>query len=505
MNVFALKSWKSLIPDLNTVLDGKPFTREQTAFLSFLLALQLACFKLFYPFPDFFGDSYNYIDAASHNLNVNIWPIGYSKFLLAFHWLTHSAFLLILFQYFCLEAAYFYLYQTIIRFIPTGKRTRAIILLFFFCSPLNLYISNYVSTEALFLALSLVWLTELLRITYKPSYHHILILSVAFAIAFTFRYNAMYYPVIATVAFLISKQHFAQKVIGIILGPLLILPFVIFSSHAVKQLSGTAQFPPIYGGWQWGNNALYFREHIQEDTNAIPTPQMAELDQMARNYFRTVSPKYRELAPYVGNFFIQQRKAPLRQYIVKHFRSTESIEAWAKAAPLYKDYGIWLIKRHPFSFARYYLLVNTKNYLLPPLEKLACYNLDQPTMDSLATFWFDFPDNEITSILPRTFQGTLLILYPFLFLFLNFYFCRSLFFFSKQKGFRSSPTPLANSIALITLLLLTNFSFSIFANVIAFRYQLFPMVVLLAFALILDNYTEQFLEEKSPTSISATI
>ena len=339
MSVLVLKSWNILSPTLSTVFEGKPFTRQQTILLSIFLAIQFVCFKFFYPYPDFFGDSYNYIFAASNNLDVNIWPIGYSKFLQIFHWITNSATSLALIQYFLLEAAYFYLYQIIVRCCPTNKRTRIIILIFFFLNPISLYVSNYVSSDALYLALSLVWLTELLWIIYRPSYAHIIILSVVFFIAFTFRYNTLYYTLIATVGFLISKQPIIQKVIGIVLGPLLIIPFIIFSSNASKQLSGAPQFPSIYGGWQWANNALYFREYIQEDSNAFPTSQTADLDQIARNYFRTVPPAYRDIAPYVGDFFIQQRQAPLKQYQVKYFKNPESIEAWAKAAPIFKEYG----------------------------------------------------------------------------------------------------------------------------------------------------------------------
>jgi hypothetical protein len=491
MSVFAIKSWNTFNPTLGSILEGKPFTRQQTFVLAAILALEFSCFKLFYPFPDFFGDSYNYIDAAINNLDVNIWPIGYSKFLQAFHWITNSAFLLVFFQYFSLEAALFYLYQTIVRCCPTGRQSRIIILLFFFFNPLNLYVANYVSSEALFLALSLVWLTELLWTIYKPNWYHLLLLSVVFFIAFTLRYNAMYYPLIAVAGIVVSRLSIFEKVIGICLGPALVIPFIIFSSNAAKELSGVPQFPPIYGGWQWGNNALYFREYIQEDSTAFPTLQTAALDRIARNYFRKEPLVYRDLAPYVGNFFIKERRAPLRQYIVKYYRSSESIVAWAKAAPAFKEYGIWLIKRHPLAFARYYLLLNTKNYLFPPLEKLTLYNLGEAEVDPSAATWFGFTSTEITSIFPTTFQGTLLIFYPFLFLFLNFYYCRSLYMFIRQKGLRRAPRPFVHTVALISLLLLINFCFSIFANIIAFRYQLFPMFVLLVFSLILDHYTRQ--------------
>src|ERR1700722_13718080 len=64
-----------------------------------LMILQWIIFKLCYPYPDFFSDSYSYIYAAAFHMNVNIWPIGYSRFLALFHLLTSSPSALVSFQY----------------------------------------------------------------------------------------------------------------------------------------------------------------------------------------------------------------------------------------------------------------------------------------------------------------------------------------------------------------------------------------------------------------------
>ena len=63
-----------------------------------LVTVQFILFKFCFPFPDFISDSYNYILGAQLHLDVNIWPIGYSRFLSTFHWFTTSAFALVLFQ-----------------------------------------------------------------------------------------------------------------------------------------------------------------------------------------------------------------------------------------------------------------------------------------------------------------------------------------------------------------------------------------------------------------------
>jgi hypothetical protein len=51
-------------------------------------------------------------------LDANIWPIGYSKFLLFFHKLTHSALALVAFQYYFWELSLLYFYFTVHYFHP---------------------------------------------------------------------------------------------------------------------------------------------------------------------------------------------------------------------------------------------------------------------------------------------------------------------------------------------------------------------------------------------------
>src|SRR5580692_2413497 len=72
--------------------------------------VQIFLFKLAYPFPDFISDSYNYIESAALHLNVNLWPIGYAKFLWLFHQITYSDTALVCFQYFFLEATLLYFF-----------------------------------------------------------------------------------------------------------------------------------------------------------------------------------------------------------------------------------------------------------------------------------------------------------------------------------------------------------------------------------------------------------
>lgn len=459
--------------------------------IAFVIA-QFILFKLLYPYPDFFSDSYSYIEAAYKHLDVNIWPIGYSKFLLMFHWFTHSALALNFFQYLVLELAALYFYHTVVYFYATGKHTRTILCLFLFFNPLNLYLANYVTSDAIFLALSLIWLTEVIWIIHRPNPYHLLALTISFFIAFTFRYNAMYYPLIAAAACVLSKQSIGWKIAGIFAGPLLIIPFILFSSNAAKKMTGTAQFPPILGGWQWGNNALYMRGFIDEDSTAFPTRETADLDRIARNYFNQPSRPQDQLSSYVANFFIRQPEAPLKQYMDRKFKNDQgyhSVAEWGKVSPIFGEYGTFLIKRHPLAYARYYLLVNSKNYLLPPLEKLEVYNLGSDEVWPIAAYWFDFPSLKIR-VFSHNFQGILLFMYTGLFAVLNLYFLIALCLFLRKKKLKKADRYFKFTVLLVSSFLLLNFAFSVFANIIVIRYQVFPMILFLAFTMLLTDFLE---------------
>src|SRR5689334_6518823 len=99
--------------------------------------LLITIFKLLYPYPDFFSNSYSYINAAFIHADVDIWPIGYAKFLAAIHAITRSALFFNAVQYLLLQASAFIFYLTIRYFFSISTRTSWIIFAFFIFNPLN--------------------------------------------------------------------------------------------------------------------------------------------------------------------------------------------------------------------------------------------------------------------------------------------------------------------------------------------------------------------------------
>jgi len=458
-----------------------------------LVTVQFILFKFCFPFPDFISDSYNYILGAQLHLDVNIWPIGYSRFLSTFHWFTTSAFALVLFQYsmYIFSASYFYF--TLIYFYKTGRFTRIMLSVVLFFNPLLLFLANYVSSDTLFASMSTIWLTQLIWVIRRPKPVQIFVQAGLMLILFSFRYNAMIYPILSAIAFSLSPQVVWRKFLGVITGPTLILLFIIWSSGAAKKLTGTAQFPPILGGWQWGNNALYMRGYIKEDTAAFPSQETAELDRISRKFFSRPDHPLSYIASSMGNFFIIHPEAPLKQYVMGHYTIDSYntyVASWGKAAVIYDKYGKFLIRRHLLAYARYYLFVNAENYCLPPLEHLEPYNMGQTTMWPIGQEWFEYASPRVWCLS----SGLKEICWApssLLFLLANLYFVFGLAAFIHQGGIRKSDLFVRQTVALITLFWLLNAAFSIFANIIVIRYQIFPLVVLFSFGQLLLEFTEK--------------
>jgi|GEM_PF-289085 len=467
---------------------------------SALVLAQLIIFKLLYPFADFFSDSYSYIFAASANLTVSIWPIGYSKFLSAFHAFTHSDTALVAFQYLLLEVSSMYFYLTLRYFYGLGDTTRKILYAFFFLNPLFLYLSNYVNSDPLFAALSLIWFTQLLWIINKPRVSQVLVQAVVLFLCFTIRNNAYYYPFISLVAFILSRQPLRAKLLGIISPLVLLIPFIVITRNAAKNMTAKSQFS-LFTGWQLANNSLYMYGHIKADSSRFPSPQSRELNRLSQNFYRQMPSNFDAiLSDYVANFFIRQPQSPLKVYFRRHYaRGTEldDVVNWGKASIVYSDFGKTVIEHHPIEYLRYFVLVNTKNYFIPPLEKLEVYNLGEDEVNYQAQDWFDYKTSAVQSV-SKDVQGKILFIFPYIFLFVNVLSLGSIIWYLISKTRTRIPRHLRRTVLLVSMFTFCNFLFCITATIIVLRYEFFPMLILLSFSLVFVDWLESSKEKASP-------
>ena len=457
------------------------------------MILQFLVFKWFYPYPDFLSKSYTYINAASNHLDVSVQPIGYSKFLAAFHFLTRMDWALAAFQYLLLEGSLLFFFFSILLFYSPTRKTRIVLFIFLLFNPLILYLSNYVSGEPMFIGLSLLWFTNLLWLIQRPVLTHIIIIALLIFLCVVIENHSYYYLFVTIIAYLLSSEKPWIKLLGIITPFLLVLPFVIYTRGKLEKMTGTPQLS-LSGGWQLANNALYLRSHIALDSIGLPSPATRELDRMVRTFYKRVGTETlnASLSGYTSNFFIENSRAPLKQYLYSHSIANDQdwMSTWGKSSAVFDQYGSWLIRHNSFSYAHYYLLPNIGNYLLPPLESLESYNGGKDEIAFVAQDWFGYPTPIVTAI-SMSLQEKILRPVPYLFFMIQVLYVGAMIWWLVRKKHSLTHAKFNRALLLGACFWVLNFSCSVFTSPIVMRYQVLPLFILGTFALILIALTDK--------------
>jgi protoporphyrinogen oxidase len=455
------------------------------------IIVQLAVFKYFYPYASFInGDSYAYLETAYHNMSVNTYPIGYSMFLRLFSIFTKSDTALVVFQYLLLQGSVMAFLFTVFYFYNPGKLLKILLFGFFLFNPVFLYLGNYVSSDALFLSLSLIWFTILIWSLYRPSRYLIVLHAVVLFISFTVRYNALYYPLITAIVILLSKQRRLPQLAGLGMAVIMIGGFVWHSSSQYHGLTGIRQFTP-FSGWQMANNALYAYRYVDSaDVKPVPA-QFRSLDKTVRTYFDTTRDvrKHPQEMLKASTVYMWDGTSPLQIFMKKQFEKDTTkgvLEKWATVGPLYADYGAYLIRQYPVVFAKNYLWPNTLKYYAPPVEFLESYSTGVDSVTQIAQVWFAYKSNKL-KIRAKDYNVTMLNFFPILSGMVNVLFLLGGLSFLLLNGQRQYPL-MWKGIKLVVSLWVTNFAFSVFASPIALRFQLFYIIICIPFALLFTEY-----------------
>ncbi|WP_298737357.1 NAD(P)/FAD-dependent oxidoreductase [uncultured Chitinophaga sp.] len=455
------------------------------------IILQLVVFKYLYPYASFInGDSYVYMETAYLNLSINTYPVGYSNFLRLFSVFTKSDTVLVIFQYLLLQSSILGLLFTTFYIYRPGHLTKILLFGILLFNPVFLFLANYVSSDSLFLSLSLIWFTQLIWIANRPSMSLIVINAVILFLAFMVRYNALYYPLVTIVVFISSRQYFFRKVLGLGISVLLIGCFILFTSSKYEELTGERQFTP-FSGWQMANNAMYAYRYIDSADLKVVPHRFRKLDAMVRTYFDTSRDvkKYPHEAWQASTVYMWSPFSPLQMYMEQQFKKDSSatkLKKWATVGPLYSDYGKYLIKQYPLAFARYYLWPNMMKYYTPPVEFLEYYNMGTDSVAPIAAQWFGYKDIKVKTRI-GTFNVGILSLYPVFSGVINILLICSVVGFFMLNGNSKYPI-LSKGIKLILIFWIINFSFSVFASPIALRFQLFPVIVTFLYAAMAISY-----------------
>ncbi|MGF6850206.1 hypothetical protein QFZ51_005441 [Chitinophaga sp. W3I9] len=453
--------------------------------------LQFAVFKYLYPYAGFInGDSYSYLETAYHNLSINTYPIGYSMFLRIFSVFTRSDTALIATQYLLVQSSLMAFIFSLFYFYNPEKVTKIILFSFMLFNPVFLYLANYVSSDAFFLSLSMIWFTQLLWIINRPSKRLIVVNALILFLAFTVRYNALFYPAIALVALLIGRNSAGQKIGGIAISFLLIGVFIFYTSNKYYTLTGYRQFTP-FTGWQTANNALYAYRYVDSSQRKNVPKRFQVLDRMVRTYFDTTRDikKYPQEQLVASTVYMWAPDSPLSIYTETRFKkdtTASQLKKWASVSSFFEDYGRLLIRQYPEEYVKFYLIPNALKYYAPPLEFLGQYSTGVDSVSYIAQVWFDYKTNKLKTHF-KDYNVNVLNFFPVLTGTMNIVLLFSLISFLILRGHKQYPR-LNQGILLIITLWVINFGFSVFASPIALRFQLFPILASFSFTLFLLEF-----------------
>jgi hypothetical protein len=167
--------------------------------------------------------------------------------------------------------------------------------------------------------------------------------------------------------------------------------------------------------------------------------------------------------------------------------------------PLYKDYGIYIIRHYPWQFARYYLWPNTNKYYAPPVEFLDSYNSGRYSVTKQAKEWFGYKDIKVKTRFKKN-ETWVLDFYPILSGVINIIMLITLVYYYTLKGWRHQPKFL-KIVLLVGTIWLLNAGFTILASSPALRFQSFPILLTVMSTFLLVDWLWTIAIKPKPNNI----
>jgi hypothetical protein len=384
-----------------------------------LNAVMFFIYKYCYPFPDFCTDAQGYIYAANLDVKTFYRPFGYSRFLQIVHNFTDSHYATVAIQYFMLVLAALFSFFTVDYLYPfKSKALKFCSWLLITVNPCLLVLANLIMADALFIAFSAIWFTLFIWIIKRKQWWSLLLQLIFLYAGFQIRYNALYYPVITGLIFLlVPKLKTPYRLAGIFASFILIFGAYTTIKRTTYKNTGANVFAG-FNGWQMANNALMIYKRADIKTKDFDEPELQLLDQFTKHYIDSMSVESRTQIE-KGNMssapFLWDANGPLKKYVFYYANTNKMsyLPAWYQVAPLYNKYGWHIIKNNPGLFFQYYLLPNFYQYFVPPPEIMSGYDLSKGELSSNTRKWLQIKPTYLKADVPGI-QEQLMYPYPVL-------------------------------------------------------------------------------------------
>lgn len=445
------------------------------------MALLWIGFKCCYPYADFFTDSYTYIEAAADHNAISYRPIGYSLFLRLVHGIWRSDTFLVTIQFVLVQSSCWLLFAVICRRCAPGAGAQVLISAFLVLNPLVYYISNFVSSDALFIALSLFWLTSLIQTMDTPTWRGLVVGWILLLGVFYLRYSALFYPVAAAICYCRLRRDWWFRLAAAAGSVLIIAGGVLCTREVTRAETGAAIFSG-FSGWQIANNALNLYRRLPVDSAGLP-PATLPLAGYVGRYFSQGGPALKKDASGATTAYMWERNSPLHQYLDAWRRKHSQLSyftAWNRVAPVFSQYGYAVVRRHPLAFGRYYLLPSAGSFFLSPLDVFSTYLDGKKEIDPIARDWFGYRSTR-PWVCSATLQRRICAPFPWISLIMTLIFGVVAGLFLLKRQLRDRYPAFTGCLRVAGVYLGMNICFDIFASPSVYRYQVLPLILLFIF------------------------
>ncbi|MBO9204607.1 MULTISPECIES: hypothetical protein [Niastella] len=455
-----------------------------------IMAPAFAWFKRIYPLPNIFPDSYEYIQGALEKRMIDYRPIGYTKFLQFFPFITRSHFWLVTTQFILMQTSLLYMLFTIRYLLQPGKWVFIVLLVGCVLNPLMYQVSNFVSSDPLFTALTMIWFTQLLWMLVRPTTGLLLSHTVVLFLAFVVRYNAIYYPLISIGIVVFSRAPRWLKGVSAALIVVSLGYFVMYTKQQFKKITGIAQFSP-FGGWQQATNALvaYSQGNNLLSVERVPA-EFKEVHTLVNlNRKQLQQPQSSKDVHNMALFYLWDYRFPLRYYMNQQgekYSINSTFIRWARMGPLYNSYGNYLIKKHIGLYFNYHILSNIEMYFTPILEFLEVYNDRKDSIMPEGVQWFNISAHPFKKTINNEIKITdyIVIAHGICTLILLL----AAFGYVCLATVNNCAKAAKKTVDCSLLVLIANAGFSILASTIVLRYQAFQFILTIIFCILLSEF-----------------
>ena len=430
--------------------------------------------RFLFPIPSFYSDSFTWVGAANTGQPVTFRPVGYSRIIAFLRFFSVSDLPLIAAQYFSNLFANLFLFLTACYLFRITRVFKTVLYVLLVVNPFYLFYSNYVSSDAFFNCLAVVWFTLLIWIMHRPGWAIIFLQLLVLAALFELRYNAIFFPAISTIAFLLSPMSRGRKAISIGISVALIASIVYITTSETRKFTGIKTFS-AFSGWQLANDALHIVQHSKIDTTVIRDNEVKHFAGFINHFFDTARQTFPDSA--ATAVFMWHINSPLKRYMnVYPKRSRYYFKTWNTLGPVYGNFGKTLILHKPLSYLQHFVVPNAGAYFVPPLEIYETYMENRETIPAVAVKYFHYASNKTPAHHPVAYAAVFTPI-RYLFIIINIVLVLTGVYFILQKKYRQMPLLFNQTLVCFAAFFIANFFFVVLLAPSVFRYHIFILTL----------------------------